>query len=146
MNRELATCTPHCDWTEIRGYFLYTWHQGSMEQNRLIPEQNQDQEKIQTDWSVDPCLTPAISVMMKSNVSSVALLVSAFEPIFFTFEIILKSGPGFQKVFQEKSSLCWWLMLEMVYVGDNFHILDQHYWWPNWGVGDWVLALNKSLR
>ena len=81
-----------------------------MEQNWLIPKENQDQEKIenvgpiQTDWSVDPCLTPAISVMMKSNVLSVALLVSAFEPRFFTFEIILKSEPGFQKVLRPKSS------------------------------------------
>ena len=53
---------------------------------------------------MDPCLTPAISVMMKSNESRVALLVSAFEPIFFTFEIIRKSGPGFQKILRAKSS------------------------------------------
>ena len=51
---------------------------------------------------MDPCLTPAISVIMKSNAFKVALLVSAFEPRFFTFEIILKSGQGFQKKIASK--------------------------------------------
>ena len=118
-----------------------------MEQNRLILEQNQDQEKIEnlgrirTDRSVDPCLTPAISVMMKSNVSSVALLVSAFEPIFFTFEIILKSEQGFQKVLRPKSSYidvgdgCWrWFMLVTIFIywiniiGGSIEVLETEFW------------------
>ena len=90
---------------------------------------------------MDPCLTPAISVIMKSNAFKVALLVSAFEPRFFTFEIILKSGQGFQKVLRAKSSYidvgdgCWrWLMLVTIFIywiniiGDRIEVLGTEFW------------------